>query len=221
MGSPSVSGSGADGLVPPNAIDAAGTVQLVPGIYQSITVSGGRVNLGPGIYVLSPSSGTPYALDVTGGTFTGTGVMFYNTGSDFVPGTGYPDYTDAGLYDPGPSGMNAPAASGEFQGLFAGIRLDTSENNTIRLSPMTSNGGVFNGTLLYQRRANRQSITLRGGGLSLSGTVYAKWAPLMVRVGGGEPVQLVVGSLQVSGNDTLTLSTPGSVTKAREVFLVE
>jgi hypothetical protein len=141
LGSPSVSDQGATGLVPPNAVDGRGTVQLVPGIYGSIAVTGGRVNLGPGIYILSPPNGQSYALDVTGGTVTGTGVMFYNTGGDFVPSTGYPDYNDAGLYDPGPSGINAPSASGDFQGRFAGIRLDASNNNTVQLSPMTSDGG--------------------------------------------------------------------------------
>src|SRR5262249_42083584 len=154
---PSVRDGGSSGLISPNGVDPGGTVWLFPGVYQSITVTGGRVNFSPGIYLLSPSNGPPYALDVTGGTVTGAGVMFYNTVSDFVPSTGSPASNDAAASAPGPSAVTAPAATADFQGRFAGIRLDTSNQNTISLSAIGSDGGPFNGTLIYQRRANRQA----------------------------------------------------------------
>ena len=91
LGSPSVGAGSATGLQPPNLVDAHGTVQLYPGVYRSIAIGGGDVNFNPGVYVLSPADGTAYALDVTGGNVTGAGVMFYNTGGDFVPVTGSPD----------------------------------------------------------------------------------------------------------------------------------
>src|SRR5207245_2091039 len=108
LGSPSIEDGSASGLRSPNHVDANGNVQLFPGVYQSITIMGGTVSFNPGIYILSPSNNSSYSLDVSGGTVTGVGVMFYNTGGDFVPNTGYPDYNDATLYNPGPSGTNAP-----------------------------------------------------------------------------------------------------------------
>ena len=67
LGSPAVADEQATGLLAPNYVDADGTVQLFPGVYQSITVTGGALNFNPGVYILSPSNNPPYVLDVTGG----------------------------------------------------------------------------------------------------------------------------------------------------------
>ena len=91
LGSPSIQDRQTTGLLTPNYVDSSGTVQLYPGVYQSITVSGGMVNLNSGVYILSPTNNPAYALDVTGGTVTGSGVMFYNTGGSFIAATGFPD----------------------------------------------------------------------------------------------------------------------------------
>jgi hypothetical protein len=221
LGSPWIRDGGAGGLVSPNHVDGDGTVQLFPGVYQSITITGGSVNLNPGVYVLSPSAGTAYALDVRGGNVRGSGVLLYNTGGDFVPSTGYPDTGDASLYDPGPSGMNAPPATAALQGNFAGLRLDASNNNSIMLSALNDNGGPFSGMLVYQRRANAQAIELTGGNLSLSGTVYARWAPLVFSGGGTYQAQFIVGRMEVSGDAALALAPHASFGVANEVFLVE
>jgi hypothetical protein len=221
LGSPLVWATGASGLVPPNYVDSNGTVQLYPGVYQSITVTGGTVVLNPGVYVLRPSNNPPYALDLTGGTVTGNGVMFYNTGADFVPSTGYPDYNDTGLYDPSPSGTNAPPSGQGFQGNFAGIRLDASGGARIDISALSTVGCKFNGMIIYQRRANTQPVEITGGGLTLGGTVYAKWAPLFIGGGGSSQAQFIAGSVQVSGGSTLTLGYGSGFGKAEEVFLVE
>jgi len=221
LGSPSMQDGQATGLLSPNYVDASGTVQLYPGVYQSITVTGGRVNLNPGVYILSPSNNPPYVLDVTGGTVTGAGVMFYNTGRSFIASTGYPDYGDADLYETSASGTNAPPSADQFQADFAGIRLDGSTSANITLSALTDTGDSFSGMLIYQRRANMQAIQLTGGNLSLSGTIYAVWAPLVFSGGGTNQAQFIVGSLQLSGSGTLTLSNAGLFGKANQVFLVE
>ena len=221
LGTPSVQDGQASGIVEPNYVDSGGTVQLFPGVYQSITVTGGSVNLSPGVYILSPANSPAYVLDVTGGTVTGAGVMFYNTGGDFIASTGYPDYGDAGLYTTGPSGTNAPPSTPGFQADFAGIRLDGGTNANITLSALSESGDSFSGMLIFQRRANMQAIELTGGNLSLSGTIYAVWAPLQFSGGGTYQAQFIVGSMQLSGNNTLTLSNSGSFGKANQVFLVE
>src|SRR4051812_1921789 len=109
--------------------------------------------------------------------------MFYNTGGDFVPSTGYPDSGDASLHDPGPSGTNAPPSSQVAQGNFAGIRIDASSADAISLTALSVDGDPFRGMLFYQRRANMQAIEITGGNLSLAGTLYAKWAPLSLAGG--------------------------------------
>jgi hypothetical protein len=221
LGSPSIQDGQASGLVDPNYIDASGTIQLYPGVYESITVSGGALNFNPGVYVLRPSSHPRLALDLSGGTVTGSGVMFYNTGGDFVPATGYPDSGDPNLYNGGPAGTGTPSSSPDFQGNFAGIRLDSSASAEITLSALDGTGGPFRGMLIYQRRPNAQAITIVGGNLSLSGTIYAPWAPLVLEGGGNHQAQLIAGSMQLSGNDTLTLSYSSLAGASNEVFLVE
>jgi hypothetical protein len=221
LGSPSVTAGYASGLQSPNYVDAGGTVQLYPGVYQSIGVAGGKVNFNPGVYILSPSNDATNALDVAGGTVTGDGVMFYNTGGDFVPSTGYPDHDDASLYDPGPSGMNAPPSSQSFQGNFAGINIDASNADSISFSALSADGDPFSGMLLYQRRANSQAINITGGNLSLAGTLYAKWARLNLSGGGNHQAQFIVGSMRSSGPSTVTLTAGYPGGRADQVFLAE
>jgi hypothetical protein len=221
LGSPTVDAKRARGLQSRNYVDATGTVQLYPGVYQSISVSGGVVNLNPGVYILSPPDDTPYALDVSGATVTGDGVMFYNTGGDYIPSTGHPDYDDASLYDPGPSGTNAPPSSQGSQADFAGIRLAASNSNQIRLSALTGNNDPFDGILIYQRRANLRPIEIDTGNLSLVGTLYAKWAQVRISGGGSYQAQFIAGSMQLSGQAPLTLNYRNAFGKANEVFLVE
>src|SRR5262249_30891556 len=79
------------------ALTSGQTVTFAPGIYRSIEVTGaGSVAFQPGIYVLQGGSPAGHALNITvpGGTVTGAGVMFYNTGSTYDPATGAPDRND-------------------------------------------------------------------------------------------------------------------------------
>jgi hypothetical protein len=221
LGSLSVEAGDVDGLQAPNYVDAEGTVQLYPGVYQSIDIRGGAVNFNPGVYILSPSNNTTYAVNVTGGTVTGKGVMFYNTGQDFVPSSGYPDYDDASLYDPGPSGTNAPPSSQSFQSSFAGINIDASNANAISLSALSGDGDPFKGVLFYQRRANTQAINITSGNLSLRGTLYAKWAQLIFSGGGNYQAQFIAGSVRLSGQSSLILTGGDFFGSADKVFLTE
>ena len=75
--------------------------------------------------------------------------------------------------------------------------------------------------LIYQRRANTQAIEITGGNLTLSGTIYALWAPLVLSGGGTYPAQFIVGSVQLNSNDTVTLTTPETSGQANQVYLVE
>jgi hypothetical protein len=221
LGNPAVETGDASGIQLPNHVDSDGTVQLYPGVYQSIKVTGGTVNFNPGVYVLSPSNNPTYALELTGGTITGDGVMFYNTGGDFVPSTGYPDSDDARLYDPGPSGANAPPSSQLFQNNFAGINIDSSNSQYISLSGLSVDGDPFSGMLLYQRRANTQAINITSGNLSLTGTLYAKWAQLNLSGGGNHQAQFIVASVRMSGQTTLSI-VPGTLSgSSNNVFLTE
>jgi hypothetical protein len=221
LGSPSVTARKARRLQSPNYVDAVGTVQLYPGVYQSINVTGGTVNFNPGVYILSPPNAAAYALNLSGGTVTGGGVMFYNTGGDFDPSTGYPDYYDASLYDPGPSGINAPPSSQTFQGNFAGIHIDASGANSISLSALSVDGDPFSGMLIYQGRANMQAINITSGNLSFAGTIYAKWARLNLSGGGSYQAQFIAGSVQLSGQATLTLTSGTGFGRADKIFLTE
>jgi hypothetical protein len=221
LGSPWVQDGQVSGLLDPNYIDATGMVQLFPGVYQSITVGGGTLNFNPGVYVLSPSTSPPLALDITGGTITGSGVLFYNTGGDYIPATGYPDSSDSKLFSPGPAGTGVPSASPGFQGNFAGIRIDSSRSGPITLAPLDAAGDPFRGMLVYQRRPNMQAMTIVGGNLSLSGTIYAPWAPVVLAGGGSYQAQFIAGSMQLAGSGTVTLNYASPAGSANEVFLVE
>jgi Flp pilus assembly protein TadG len=221
LGSPSVQAGQATGIVAPNYVDAQGKVQLFPGVYLSITVTGGALNFNPGVYILSPSNRPVYALGITGGAVTGAGVMFYNTGGSYVASTGSPDHGDSQLYETGPAGPNAPPATAQFQGDFAGIMLDASGGATISLSGLNGSQDPFSGMLFYQRRANRQVIQIKGGNLALRGTIYALWAPVAISGAGTYPAQFIVGRMKVSGDNTVTLTNPGSSGRANQVFLVE
>jgi hypothetical protein len=222
LGSPSVSSNNSNGLQSPNFVDSNGVVQLYPGVYSSIKITGGQVNLNPGVYILSPQQNTTNTLDISGSTtvVTGSGVMFYNTGSNFVPSTGSPDNTDASTYDPNSSGINAPPSSLPNT-KFGGINIDGSQSS-ITLSPLANSADPFNDMIIYQRRANTSTIKITGGHLSLTGTLYAKWAEFDISGGGSYQAQFVAGSMQLSGQATITLQYAGNqFGKANEVFLVE
>jgi hypothetical protein len=221
LGAPNIADGSASGLVAPNQADGAGVIQLYPGVYESITVTGGVVKLNPGVYVLSPSRSSANALALTGGNITGTGVLFYNTGDDFDPRTGAPDDDDGALYDPGPGGLNAPPVGSNLMTSFASITIDASTADKINLTALSANGDPFDGFLIYQRRANTQSIKVNGGNLSLAGTIYAKWAPIALSGNASLQTQIIAAQITASGPATMTLSWANQFGAADKVFLTE
>ncbi|MBI1914732.1 MAG: hypothetical protein HYS12_08350 [Planctomycetes bacterium] len=186
------------------------TVTLNPGIYRQITITGGTVTFNPGIYVLSPSGTTPNIFNITGGTVTGNGVMFYNTGSDYTATTGAPDSSD------GSATPNAPNTTkfGAFQ----------INGGTVSFVPLTDSNSPFNGFLFYQRRWNTTTAAISGNSnsLNLQGTLYAKWARFQVSGQGTYQAQFLVGSMTIDGGATVTINAAGkNIGKANLVFLVE
>jgi Flp pilus assembly protein TadG len=183
-------------------------VTLNPGVYNSISVSGNaNVTMNPGIYVIAGGG-----LSMSGNaTLTGSGVMLYNTGSDFNVNTGLPDSQD---------GSTAPPAAGSAT--FGAVTI--TGNAQLNLTPFSNSSSPFDGFVLYQRRLNTQPITIAGNGSSdsLQGTAYAKWAPLDLSGDGTFNSQFFVQSLVVSGNGNLTLDyTNQNLGKADLVYLVE
>lgn len=193
------------------------TVTLQPGVYQSITITGGTVTFQPGIYVLGPTgTGGGNSLSINGGTVNGSGVLFYNTGNDYNPTTGAPDKTDP------PDQFNA-SPPGAVSSKFGGI---TINGGTGTLSPYNNPNNAsdpFNGLLIYQRRYNTVQATIGGSSApTVSGTFYAKWANFQLAGGGNWNAQFIVGSLSLTGQSTLTINATGkNLGKANLVFLVE
>lgn len=202
----------ANGAVATNfgAIKLSGNanVTLSPGVYTSIDVSANvNVTLNPGVYVIQGGG-----LTMSGNsTLSGSGVMLYNTGSDYNVNTGLPDSGD---------GSSVPPASGNPS--FGGVSI--TGNALLNLTPYANSSSPFDGMVYYQRRLNTQPLTLAGNGSSdvLKGTVYAKWAPLDLSGNGTFNSQFVVQRLDITGNGTLILDVTGQhLAQSDQVFLVE
>lgn len=209
----------------PSWIDSTtGAVTMQPGIYKSISITGGTVTLIPGIYVIS--AGKQNALKITGGTVTAEGIMFYNTGNNYDPVSGTPDLDDP--YDPlgmqPPPGQQNDVQYGDVT-INAGMKfspIDTTNSSYAAYYP--SGIGVFDGMLFYQRRKNDLGVEIQGNSSAgtLAGTIYAKWARFKISGQGTYDAQFVVGSMDITGTGDVTLTYAGQGRgKAPAVFLVE
>lgn len=190
------------------ALSGRDNVTLSPGVYTSITTSSNvNVTLEPGIYIIAGGG-----ISMSGNSvLSGEGVMIYNTGSDYNANTGLPDSGD---------GANAPPAPGNPT--FGGVSI--TGNAALNLTPYANSSSGFDGMVLYQRRLNTQPLKLAGNGMSdvLSGTVYAKWAPLDLAGNGTFNAQFVVRRVDITGNGNLTLNVSGQgLARSDQVFLVE
>jgi hypothetical protein len=205
-GSPNFSG--------PQAVSINNTVTLNPGVYQSIKLSSSKANVtfNPGIYIVGVgnSGSTTFDASANGAQATGTGVMFYNTGSDFNAATGQPDANDGNSF-----GTDASAKFGAFK--FTGA--------TINFNPISDVTSPFNGMVFYQRRWNSLPINMAGGaGISVSGTLYAKWGQASFSGNGSYSAssQFIVGSMNLQGNGVITVNYAGKkLGRANQVYLVE
>jgi Flp pilus assembly protein TadG len=191
------------------SVQGGQTVTLNPGIYSSIKITGGTVTFNPGIYVLQPAGNVTNTIDIGGGTLTGNGVMFYNTGSDYNPVTGAPDNSDGNLTPNPPNSTN-----------FGAIKIT---GGTVNFVPLIDANSPFNGLLFYQRRWNNNGASVTGNAsLSLQGTFYAKWAAFTLAGNGSYQAQFLVGSMSIGGGAAVTINAAGkNAGKANLVFLVE
>jgi hypothetical protein len=189
------------------------TVTLSPGIYSSINVTGtGSVSFQPGIFVLQGGNANGHALNLSvSGTVSGSGVMFYNTGSNYDPATGEPDRGDGNVL-----GTDPDAAYGDI----------VLNSGFLSLSPLSSTSSPFAGMLIYQRRWNTMPLTLyhNNGDDSVKGTIYARWAKLTMVKSGTFTTQCVVGSFVATSPTAggyVTLNPSPTKGKAKLVYLVE
>jgi Flp pilus assembly protein TadG len=184
------------------------TATLSPGVYPSIKVTASaKATLNPGVYIIRGGG-----LSVSGdATISGTGVLIYNTGSDYNVNTGLPDSGDLSQSPPASGGATFGAVK-----LFEGGKIDfTGINNSA--SP-------FNGMVYYQRRLNTSEIDFSGYSplTPFKGTVYAKWANLKITGSRDLKAQFVVRSVRIDGGTSITVDTAGqSLAKVYQVFLVE
>ncbi len=194
---------------------------LHPGIYRSISITGGNVDFKPGIYVIRPEENTQNAFTVTGGNVDARGIMIYNTGSNYDEVSGDPDRLDQNQAPPHPDGA-------EFGGITinAGIKLAgiDLEDPALDYDPMHRPSQIFDGMLLYQRRRNTMDVNIQGDATdgALSGTLYAKWAETKIAGQGIYNAQFVVGTMDLTGSGVVTIDYTGEkLGKAPQVFLVE
>lgn len=196
------------------AILAGQTVTFAPGIYGSIKITGtgGTVTFQPGIFVLKGGDAEGRALNInTSAVVNGTGIMFYNTGSNYDPSTGMPDQSDGDTL-----GTDTSATFGD-------VFISPSAAN---LTPNEVPGNTFAGMLIYQRRWNTRPLELfhNGGDDTIRGTVYAKWAKLTVHGPGTLHNQYVVGSFVATtpnSNGKMTIDPPSVRGRAKLIYLVE
>lgn len=204
-------------------VDANGTIFLPPGVYKKIHITGGKVVFRPGIFVFKATEASEPALKVTGGTVEGLGVMLYFTDdTNYDPTTGGADagdpYDPFGLSSPGPPSSSTPTIEIDAPARFTAINTGSF--------PYSVSPGVFNGMVVYQRRTLTRPLHLRvqtGG--NLEGLVYAKWAEIEIKGGGGiYDGRYVARQVSFSSGESITQirhSGKGPAVRVPRVFLVE
>jgi hypothetical protein len=188
------------------------TVTFNPGIYSQIIINGGTVTFNPGIYVLGPNLGNgagQQTLSISNGaTVNGSGVMFYNTGSDYAS-SGSPDSADGSTL-----GTDSSANFGQV----------AINGGVVNLSPISNSSSPFDGILFYQRRWNTQDVSVGGNSntVNLTGTLYDKWGNFILAGQGQYNAEFVVASMTISGNAAVTINATGkNLGRVNQVFLVE
>ena len=178
-----------------------------PGIYSTISISGGTITFNPGIYVIKGGD-----LKITGGTVNAVGVMFYITTTDYDPTTGLPDAND---------GANTVLTSASQRG---GASVNSNATLNALNLPSSNPGSIFNGMLIYHRRANNMPISVAGNATAgqVVGTIYSRWSQLTLTGQGVFNTQFVVGNVKWSGNGAMTIMASGyDLAKGNLVYLVE
>jgi hypothetical protein len=206
------------------------TMVLHPGVYDSISITGGNVEFVPGIYVISAKKKNQNVLKITGGNVIAEGIMFYNTGNNYNPFTGEPDVYDRMIQPDGSEKSPPPADNADFGSILINAGMKFSPIDTTEYDYASFYEGAqavatqFDGMLFYQRRLNDQSINIEGDSAEglLEGTLYAKWAHCKIAGQGTYDAQFVLGSIEVAGQGDVTIDYSGKkLGKAPQVFLVE
>jgi hypothetical protein len=133
------------------------------------------------------SGGSPGIYIIEGGGLTVTGSACLSGQNVFIYNTG----------------SNYPTSGGNFGGITL------SGNGTFALTASAS--GPYAGIVIFQSRADTRALSLSGNAMSgMSGTIYAPNA--LLSMSGNATLQnpLVVGTLNLSGNVTLTQVADGS-----------
>lgn len=191
---------------------------LHPGIYTSIDITGGNVRFVPGVYVIRPEPNTQNSLKITGGNVLAQGIMFYATGHNYSPDSGTPDSNDGDKSPPHTDGAEFGAIT-----INAEMRLSPIDHDKYDYSAFPVSE-IYDGMLFYQRRRDVQGLSIEGNAAegALSGTLYAKWAPVKIAGQGTYNAQFVVGSMVITGTGDVTIQYAGKkVGKAPQIFLVE
>jgi hypothetical protein len=163
------------------------------GTLSSVSLTKGSQTINPGIYSQITVSGSA-SLTLNPGVYIIEGGGLTVTGSASISGSGVMIYN---------AGSNYPNPGGNFGGITL------SGNGTFNLSAPSS--GTYAGILIFQSRQNTRALSLSGGAMAgMTGTIYA--ANALLSMSGNASLQnpLVVGTLNLSGNVSLTQMAVGS-----------
>ena len=184
-------------------------------IVPAFTVSGSTAD--PLASLTAPTwSGTGTAVNVTGNStltinpgvyssikVAGNGVLNLNAGLYIIAGAGLSVTGNGSL-----NGTGVTIYNGGNAGTYGGIAL--SGNGTFHLTAPGATG-TYPGTVIFQDRNNTRALSFSGNALAgTSGTIYAKNALLALTGNASNSLSpLVVGSLNISGNGTSSLTMDG------------
>jgi hypothetical protein len=162
--------------------------------YGSESLSGNSSQtLNPGIYSQIKVSGNA-SLTLNPGIYIIEGGGLTVSGNASISGSGVMIYN---------AGSSYPVSGGNFGGITM------SGNGTFNLSALTT--GPYAGVLIFQSRQNTRALSFSGNAMAGTvGTIYA--ANALLSMSGNAALQnpLVVGTLNLSGNVSLTQVADGS-----------
>lgn len=189
---------------------------LEPGVYESISVVGGKVTFEPGVYIIRSSNAvTGISLSLIGCEIHADEVMFYITDSEsYSPTLGLPDQNDAVL--PPPDAVT----SGQIPSVLVADVLTNSE-----LLPLGDPASPYHGMLIFQRRHDRRPILIVQeailGSMHFAGNIYSKWGNLALVGNGTYESAFVVGSFRAVVTFQTNINPSVPMDPAYDVFLVE
>jgi hypothetical protein len=168
-----------------------------------LTYQNAAYDMGNGSYTLQP--GIYRYIDVGGNAH-----VTMQPGLYLIEGGGLLLTGNASLSGSGVTIYNANSNYPNAGGTLGGISL--SGNGTVNLSAAsTAVKGAYPGIVIFQSRVNNLAMSLTlGSGTSLTGTVYAPSAPVVVTGNGTLAGSMIVDQLWVKGQAALTEMANGS-----------